>query len=52
MSVDKVCSEFGIPSTKTQLDYIKRERTKVEHHFWKNGINKILEGFTEEDFED
>lgn len=52
MSVDKVCIEKGIPSTKSQLGYIKRERIKVEHLYWKNGLNKILSGFTEEDFED
>jgi len=31
---------------------MKRTKTKVEHQFWKSGINKIFEEFTETDFED
>ena len=25
---------------------------KVEHSFWRSGINKILEGFTDQDFDE
>ena len=50
MSVDRVCTEHGIASTKLQSEYLRNERLKVEHSFWRSGINKILEGFTEEDF--
>jgi len=52
MSVEKVCKEEGIPSTKIQLSTIKREKILIEHRFWKNAINKILDGFTEEEFEE
>ena len=52
MSIEKICTENGIPSTNVQLDSFKKIRSKIEHQFWKTGINKILEGFTESDFED
>jgi hypothetical protein len=52
MSVEKGCKEAGLPSTKTQLCTIKREKILIEHRFWKNAINKILDGFTEEEFEE
>ena len=51
MSVDRVCTEYGIASTTLQSDHLRKERLKVEHQFWRNGINKILEGFTEQDFD-
>ena len=52
MTVDKICQEYGIPSTRIKSDSMKYQRCQIEHKFWLQGIHKILDGFTERDFDD
>ena len=52
LSVDRVCIDYGIPATSTKLHHLKQQKSKVEHSFWLNGLNKILEGYTEAQFDE
>jgi hypothetical protein len=52
MTVGKICQEYGIPSTRIKSDSMKYQRCQIEHKFWLQGIHKILDGFTERDFDD
>jgi hypothetical protein len=52
MSVDHMCLEHGIPSTSLQNNKLKREKLQIEHAYWRGGIQRILESFTDRDFDE
>ena len=42
----------GITSTQKQEDSKKKQRIKLEYKFWKEGLSKILNGFSDHDFDE
>jgi hypothetical protein len=35
-----------------QLDAKKKQQVKIEYRFWKEGLNKVLNGFRETEFDE
>lgn len=52
IAIDHVVKEKGVPGSEAQTNIVKRAKSKIEFRFWKSGINKILDKFTEEQFEE
>ena len=52
MTVEHVCREYGIPTTQFKSQELNRQRRKIEYKYWVHGINKIIDSFTEGDFDD